>query len=169
MMAATVVVKAPADVKITVNGKETPRRTTEEEFLTPELQVGKSYSYVFSAEATRDGKKLAKTERIIVRPGERTVVDFSSMEVAVASVETARLTVILPEGARVFVNDVALTVKGKQTFETPKLEKGKTFFYNVKAELRRDGRTATETKKVSVEAGKSVTVDFTDAKLTASR
>jgi uncharacterized protein (TIGR03000 family) len=91
------------------------------------------------------------------------------MAVAVASTETARVTVILPEGARVFVNDVALTVKGKQTFETPKLEKGKTFFYNVKAELPRDGRTVTETKKVSVEAGKAVTVDFTDPKLTASR
>jgi len=169
-LAATVLVKAPADVKITVNGQATARRTTEEEFKTPDLQVGRSYSYEFSAEAMRDGKKIAKTERVIVRPGEKTVVDFSSMDREVVSAEPARVTVILPEGARVFVNDVALTVKGKQTFETPKLEKGKSFYYTVKAELPRAGRTVTETKRVSVEAGKTVTVDFTDASsLTASR
>jgi uncharacterized protein (TIGR03000 family) len=169
-MAATVVIKAPADVKITVNGKETARRTTEEEFLTPELQVGRSYSYQFSAEATRAGKKLARTERVVVRPGERTVVDFSNLDREVVSAEPARLTIILPEGASVRVNDVPLPVKGKQTFETPKLEKGKTFYYTVKAELPRAGRTVTETKRVNVEAGKSVIVDFTDAStLTASR
>jgi uncharacterized protein (TIGR03000 family) len=168
---ATVLVKAPADVKITVNGTAIERRTTEETYLTPALPTGQTFAYVFSAEATRDGKKLTKTERITVQAGMRSQVDFSNLELATAATDVARVTVVLPDGARLFVNDVAVSVKGTQTFETPKLEKGKKFFYTVRAEIERDGRTVSDNQRVSVEAGKSVTVDFTRAagRLTASR
>jgi len=168
---ATVVLKAPADVKITVNGTTIARRTTEETFLTPALPAGQNFAYVFSAEATRDGKTLTKTERITVRAGVQSEVDFSNLDSAAVAADVARVTVVLPTGARLFVNDVAVAASGTQTFETPKLAKGKKFYYTVKAEMQRDGRTVSDKQRVSVEAGKSVTVDFTLATstLTASR
>jgi uncharacterized protein (TIGR03000 family) len=168
---ATVVLKAPADVKITVNGTALTRRTTEETFLTPALPAGQNFAYVFSAEATRDGKTLTKTERITVRAGAQSEVDFTNFESAASAVDVARVTVVLPAGASLYVNDVAVSAKGTQTFETPKLEKGKKFYYTVRAEMQRNGRTVSDKQRVSVEAGKSVTVDFTRAAstLTASR
>src|SRR5437660_1253881 len=42
---ATVVVKAPADVRLMVNGQATPLNRTEETFTTPNLEPGNSYSY----------------------------------------------------------------------------------------------------------------------------
>jgi uncharacterized protein (TIGR03000 family) len=168
---ATVVLKAPADVKVTVNGTALTRRTIEETFQTPALPSGQTFAYVFSAEATRDGKTLTKTERITVRAGEKSEVDFTNLNQATVAADVARVTVVLPAGARLYVNDVAVSASGSQTFETPKLEKGKKFFYTVKAEFQRDGRTVSDNQRVSVEAGKSVTVDFTRAAstLTASR
>jgi uncharacterized protein (TIGR03000 family) len=168
---ATVVVKAAADVRITVNGRETARRSEEETFLTPNLPVGRDYDYLFTATAIRDGKRVTKTTRISVRPGKKTEVDFRDLDRTVVSSEPARVTVLLPAGAKLYVNDVAIAAKDKQTFETPNLEKGRRFFYTVKAEVLRDGRRVTESQRVSVEAGKTVTVDFTAARsrLTASR
>jgi uncharacterized protein (TIGR03000 family) len=169
---ATVVVKADADVKLTVNGQSTELRSTEETFRTPNLTPGRSYDYLFVASATRDGKTVTKTERISVRPGQTTEIDFRNLGRAVAAAaEPATVTVVLPEGAKLYVNDVALKASRKQTFETPKLEKGKKFYYTVKVELRREGRLVSETKRVSVEAGKTVTVDFTTetSTLAASR
>lgn len=172
---ATVLVKAADGVKITVNGQATPRSSTEETFQTPGLESGRTYSYTFVAESTRDGKTISETRKVTVQAGRQSVVDFSTLgeekAVAKAETETATVTVILPEGARLTVNDVAVNATGKQTFNTPKLEKGKSYFYTVKAELNRDGRPATETRRVDVAAGKAVTVDFTKgtATLTASR
>ncbi len=170
-MPATVMVKAPADVKITVNGHATSRRSTEETFLTPHLPVGKTFAYVFSAEVMRDGEKITKTERITVRAGEKSEVDFSNLDRSALLTDVAHLTVKLPENARLFVNDVAVSATGTQTFETPKLQKGRKFFYTVKAEVQREGKMVTESQRVSVEAGKTITVDFVKAKntLTASR
>jgi uncharacterized protein (TIGR03000 family) len=170
---ATVVVKADSDVEIKVNGQATPRKTTEEAYTTPALVPGRLYSYTFVAEVTRDGKKQTETKEVTVRAGRRTVVDFTSLGTAVAKAEAeaASVTVILPEGAKLTVNDVAVNAEGKQTFQTPKLEKGKSYFYTVKAELTRDGKPVSETRRVDVAAGKEVTVDFTkgSATLTASR
>jgi uncharacterized protein (TIGR03000 family) len=168
---AMVVVKAAADVKITVNGHVTARRATEESFLTPKLPAGRPFAYVFQAEAMRDGKKVTRTERITVRAGQKTAVDFSDLDRVAVSAEPAQVTVVLPRGAQLYVNGVAMAADGKQTFLTPKLDRGKKFFYTVKAELLRDGRKVTESQRVSVQAGSSVTVDFTAATstLTASR
>jgi len=174
--AATVVVKAAKEVKILVNGQETTRRSDEDSYQSPALEAGQTYSYEVKAELVKDGKTLSKTKTITVRAGRETVVDFSdlgseSKAVAEAAEEAASVTVIAPEGTKVLVNDVAFTISGKRTFDTPKLQKGQKYFYTVKAEVVRDGKNMTETRRVDVEAGKSATVDFNKAEsaLTASR
>jgi uncharacterized protein (TIGR03000 family) len=159
---ATVLVKAPADVTVTVNGQATTRRSTEETFLTPPLESGKTYAYVFKAEATRDGAPVSRTRRITVRAGQRSEVDFTDLR-AEASRAVAQVTVLGPGEARVIVDGVVMgTVGTRPTFETPMLEPGRKYFYTVKAELNGGGATRTASKRVTVEAGKAVTVDFRD-------
>jgi uncharacterized protein (TIGR03000 family) len=49
-----------------------------------------------------------------------------------------------------------------RTFETPSLQTGQRYYYILKAELVRDGQTLSEQRRVIVEAGKQVTVEFTE-------
>ncbi len=73
----------------------------------------------------------------------------------------ARLTVTLPADARLFVDGQAVkTVSGTKTFTTPRLEKGQDYFYEVQAEVVRDGKPMTETKRVVVRAGEEAKVAF---------
>jgi uncharacterized protein (TIGR03000 family) len=85
---ASVLVKAPADVMIRVNGQRISRRATEETFLTPALRPGQAYAYQFQAEVTRNGERVTRSRQVIVRTGRRSVVDFSDL--ASASVASAR-------------------------------------------------------------------------------
>jgi uncharacterized protein (TIGR03000 family) len=164
---ATVVVKAPADVTVTVNGQATARRADEETFLTPALARGREYAYLFTAEASRNGRKVSRTKRITVRAGEQTVVDFGELN---ATPAVARVTVVLPDSATLTVNGTAVSAtRGTQTFETPSLEAGRRYFYTIKADLVRDGRTVSETRRVEVEAGKDVKVDFTPVAVRTAR
>jgi uncharacterized protein (TIGR03000 family) len=169
---ATVVVKADKEVKIKVNGQATPRRSNEDSYQSPALIPGRSYSYTVVAEVTREGKTQTETKEILVSAGRSTVVDFSTLGTT-AKAETemapASVTVVLPANAKLTVNDVIVNAAGKQTFQTPKLEKGKSYFYTVKAEVVRNGKPVTETRRIDVTAGKTVTVDFTNPTLTASR
>lgn len=77
--AATVIVNAPRDVRITVNGEETTLTQEEQVFTTPELDPNLNYVYVFKAEAIRDGKPLSRTQRVRVRAGQEARVDFSEL------------------------------------------------------------------------------------------
>lgn len=84
--------------------------------------------------------------------------------------ESAKVTFVVPSNTKLFVNDVAVSAEGKQTFDTPKLAKGKSYFYTVKAEINREGQTVTDIRRIDVAAGKALTVDFTKAeRQTASR
>ncbi|HZT83461.1 MAG TPA: TIGR03000 domain-containing protein, partial [Gemmataceae bacterium] len=74
----------------------------------------------------------------------------------------ARVTVRAPDDARLTIDgrNCPLT-NGTRTFETPRLEVGKKYFYEVEARVQRDGRQLVEKRKVTLEAGKHVDVDFT--------
>ncbi len=74
---------------------------------------------------------------------------------------TAQVTVVMPENARLFVDDVPYpTIQEKITFETPKLEANRTFYYTLKAEVVRDGKVYRDSRRVDVAAGKEVKVEF---------
>jgi uncharacterized protein (TIGR03000 family) len=156
---ARVVVKAPADVKVTVNGQLTNRRSTEEEFQTPELKPGYTYSYVFQAEAVRDGKPVTRTQRVVVRAGQRSQVDFSDLRTGNA--ETATVKVVLPPGASFYVNGTHVPTRtASTTFQTPPLTSGQVYRYNFEARFTGSERSEVLEEKVLVEGGKEVTVDF---------
>jgi uncharacterized protein (TIGR03000 family) len=158
---ATVVIKAPTDVRIMVDGQETQRSAVEESFTTPSLEPGRTYQYVFKAEAVRDGKPVTVTKKVTVLAGQQSLADFSDL--SAGAPEVAKVTVRLPAEAKLYVDDVLCPLPSSvRTFETPKLEQGRQYYYTVRAEVVRDGRTETESRRVVVEAGKVTTVEFKD-------
>jgi uncharacterized protein (TIGR03000 family) len=162
--AATVVVKAPMDVQIRVNGQLAQRTKAEQAFSTPVLQAGYMYSYDFSAEAVRDGKSVKLARRVSVQAGQTTQVDFSEMTTEAAQ-DAARVTLVMPADARLFIDDMAFPLNpGQRAFDTPRLDAGQTYSYTLRAEVVRDGEKQTETQRINVEAGKNLTVEFKELK-----
>jgi uncharacterized protein (TIGR03000 family) len=164
--AATVIIRAATDVIVTVNGVRVPRKTERDTFLSPDLPPGGGFSYVVTATATRGGREVTDTRRVRVTAGARTEVDFTSLG---AAAMVAEVTVLAPKGTAVRVNGAAYTVSGKKTFQTPELTPGVSYSYTVEADLVRGGETVTETRRVSVAAGKAVTVDFMERTAVAGR
>jgi uncharacterized protein (TIGR03000 family) len=157
--AATVLVKAPMDANVLVDGQATTRSSAEETFTTPVLEPDRTYQYVFEVKAVRDGKPVTRTKQVLVQAGKQSEVDFSDLGAAATGV--AKVTVVGPADAKITVDGVECTLAGgERTFETPKLEAGRQYFYTVKAEVVREGRPQTETQRVVVEAGKHARVQF---------
>lgn len=162
---ATVVVSLPAEATLFVDGDRVPMTTATRTFQTPPLSPGQEYYYTMKAEAVRNGEKVEKSTRVIVRAGETARADFGDLsEVAKTTRDAAaRITVKLPADAKLFVDDVACTLTSDtRTFETPKLDAGKKYGYTLRAEAVRDGQTVTATRKVVMTAGEALTVQFED-------
>jgi uncharacterized protein (TIGR03000 family) len=50
----------------------------------------------------------------------------------------------------------------RRTFTTPKLEPGTSYYYELRAEVERDGKTYKENKKVTVKAGETSRASFSE-------
>ncbi len=73
----------------------------------------------------------------------------------------ARLIVELPADAKLFVDDHAVkATKSVRNFTTPVLEPGQVYYYELRAEMVRDGKPVTETKRVLIRAGDVVRAQF---------
>lgn len=72
----------------------------------------------------------------------------------------AKLTIELPEGAKLFVDNQPIQATGTRTFNTPRLELGQSYYYMIKVEVVRDGKTISDTKQVIVRAGQTAKADF---------
>lgn len=171
---ATVVVNLPADATLFVDGDKVPMTSSTRSFRTPQLQAGRDYFYTMKVEAVRNGEKVEKTSRLIVRAGETARADFGDLSdaVAVTREAPAKIVVKLPAEAKLFVDEVACNLTSDtRSFETPKLEAGKKYAYTLRAEMVRDGETVKAERKVVMTAGEAVTVRFDDlgAVRTASR
>ncbi len=81
----------------------------------------------------------------------------------------ARLIVDAPADAKLYIDDTAMkTTSEHRAFQTPDLEPGQTYFYEVRVESQRDGKPVSETKRVLVRAGQEVHADFTDMATTST-
>jgi uncharacterized protein (TIGR03000 family) len=75
--------------------------------------------------------------------------------------QMAEIIVRVPAGAKVFVEDRPTTSTGPERhFETADLQPGRTYTYSIRAELDRDGKVLTDTKKATVKAGEKLEVKF---------
>jgi uncharacterized protein (TIGR03000 family) len=73
---ATIVVRLPADAKLTIDGSPTTSTDAVRTFISPPLQPGKEYQYTLKAEVMRDGKAVERTRDVTVRAGEPSEVTF---------------------------------------------------------------------------------------------
>jgi len=75
---------------------------------------------------------------------------------------TARIRVVVPQGARVWFGSSATRQGGQvRLFESPRLKPGSEYAYDVRAEWRENGKDVTQTRHVGVRADSNTTVDFT--------
>jgi uncharacterized protein (TIGR03000 family) len=168
---ATVVVQLPEDARLYVDGQLANLTSTTRSFLTPELEPGRQYYYTIKAEADRGGRPLAQEKRIVVEAGKVARVqlnDLGATPTVAVDRSSAEVIVKLPSDARLFVDgQLCPLASDTRTFQTPPLEAGKQYFWTLKAEVVRDGRTHAESRRLDLMAGTRVTVDFND--LTATQ
>jgi len=75
----------------------------------------------------------------------------------------ARITVRLPADARLTVDGVDCPLASDtRTFDTPALLPGQKFYYLLRAEVVRDGRTIAQTRRIDFRSGERVIVSFED-------
>jgi uncharacterized protein (TIGR03000 family) len=79
---ATVVVTLPDDAKMIVDGVTANLTSETRTFVTPDLLPGRVYYYMITAEIQREGRTIAHREKVLVRPGEISRVDFRDMTTA---------------------------------------------------------------------------------------
>jgi uncharacterized protein (TIGR03000 family) len=77
---AHIIVRLPADARLTVDGVECPLTSATREFDTPSLALGREYSYVLKIEVARGGRPIAQTKRVAFRAGESVRVSFDNPE-----------------------------------------------------------------------------------------
>lgn len=81
----------------------------------------------------------------------------------------ARLIVEVPADAKVYIDDHAMkTESERRTFQTPALDAGQTYYYEVRAEVERDGKTISTMKRVLLRAGEEARADFKGMDATAT-
>ncbi len=75
----------------------------------------------------------------------------------------ARVVVELPADARLYVDEqLVATTAGRQVLRTPPLQPGQTYFYDMRLEVVRDGKTSTETRQLTLRPGDEVAASFTE-------
>ena len=86
-----------------------------------------------------------------------------------AAPNRARLIVDVPADAKLYIDDRAMkTVATHRAYQTPDLEPGQTYYYEVRVEVERDGKLLSETRRVLLRAGQEVHADFSDVTATAT-
>lgn len=110
-----------------------------------------------------------EAERAAVRDALKKVRDDSEVR-AIKSANSARVVVKLPSDARLYVDNVLCNLtSGTRAFNTPALQPGRKYYYTLRTEMNRDGRTVNQSQRVIVTAGQRVNVNFAEqAAATAS-
>ena len=96
-------------------------------------------------------------------PPAGTVIPVDPKEKKSTSVEPAPATIIvsLPASAKLMVDGNPTTsTSDRRVFVSPALDRGMEYFYTLKAEVVRDGKTETRTEKVTVRAGEETKVEI---------
>jgi uncharacterized protein (TIGR03000 family) len=118
---------------------------------------GGYYGGGYAVPATTTGpEKLSKPRN----QKEKKQQDQEDKEEQARAAKRARLTVQLPTDAKLYIDGKPVKSGARRSFTTPDLKKGERYYYEVRAEVVRDGKPVSETKRVIVQAGKKVNADF---------
>jgi uncharacterized protein (TIGR03000 family) len=75
---AEITVVVPADAEIFFDGEPTRQRGTQRRFVSPPLEIGRTYNYVVLARWRDGGRPVEQTRKVPVTGGARVRVDFLS-------------------------------------------------------------------------------------------
>jgi uncharacterized protein (TIGR03000 family) len=109
---------------------------------------------------TPDSSMVEPNAQNYLAPGTGT---YSYYPPAIANADSniARVEVRVPPDAELWFDGTKMTQVGPlRTFTTPPLTPGRTFTYEVRASWMANGVPVTQTRQITVEAGKRATVDF---------
>jgi uncharacterized protein (TIGR03000 family) len=81
---ATIVVSLPADATLTIDDAATKSTSATRVFASPDLPPDKEFHYTLKAQITRNGEKLATTQKVTVRAGQETYVTLEFPTTSVA-------------------------------------------------------------------------------------
>jgi uncharacterized protein (TIGR03000 family) len=81
---ATVVVELPADATMIIDDYVSDLTSDTRMFVTPDLVPERDYYYTIKAEVMRDGRKVTQSQKIFVRAGRTTRVEFGEMAASAA-------------------------------------------------------------------------------------
>jgi len=73
---ASIDVRLPADAKVWIEGKETAQTGALRRFVSPPLDVSRTYTYELRVSWTRQGRQVIQDRRLDVRAGDRQSVLF---------------------------------------------------------------------------------------------
>jgi uncharacterized protein (TIGR03000 family) len=77
------------------------------------------------------------------------------------SMSRAKLVVEVPADAKLYIDDQLMkTTAAKRVFSTPVLAQGQAYFYDVRVEVVRDGKTVSDSKRIIVRAGEEARANF---------
>jgi uncharacterized protein (TIGR03000 family) len=76
---AKVVVDLPAEAKLYVDDRLMKTTSSRRVFSTPKLEDGETYYYILRAEVEREGQKISRTKRVVVRAGAETRAAFPEL------------------------------------------------------------------------------------------
>lgn len=80
-----------------------------------------------------------------------------------ASLDRAKVIVDLPSDAQLYVDGRLMkTSSAHRVFSTPTLDRGQLYYYELRAEVTRAGKTFSQEKRVIVAAGQQVQASFND-------
>src|SRR5262249_53097813 len=75
--------------------------------------------------------------------------------------DVARINVLLPPDARLYVDDVPSPRMGERvSFDTPRLEPGRKYAYSLKVAGARNGQRYEDSRRITFSVGREVTGDF---------
>lgn len=77
---ALLLVDLPADAKLFVDDKQMKSGHVRAAIITPALEPGRTYAYQVRVELVRGGQTLTETQRVLLRPGQRSHACFTELE-----------------------------------------------------------------------------------------
>jgi uncharacterized protein (TIGR03000 family) len=166
---AMFVVTLPTDARLVADGTVIPGTGPVRVFMTPSLDPGREYVYDLAIEVDRGGKVLRDQQTVRFQAGKTANVSFAEPKAETPAPppanpipKTARIRVRMPDGATLYVEGQPWSLP---EIQTPPLDPDRTHFYQLRADVVRNGRLATVSREVAFRAGQDVIVDLTAAPL----
>lgn len=87
---ALLLVELPTDARLFVDGKQMKSGQPQAAIITPALDPGRIYAYEVRVELVRNGQTLTETQRVVLRPGQRSHACFTELAARAEAVATQR-------------------------------------------------------------------------------